>query len=379
MSSSYTGVPATSTATLELPTGGDIKTVQSMRVPLERLLDNDAALTAAVNTVYNTLALVGSMRLRRHSQSGVTITDTAESMGATQRNRGVPVVACKTGQAFQVSEWDRLVEIGAPGSITSLVTDAANDDTRILIIGTGGASCAYSDDDGASWTNGGVITGTPKRLVWNDSDNLFMCTTLASNAVSTSPNGALWTINGGAACSPTGGLAMLSSGDTFGVSSAVAGVIRRTTNGALTFTSPITIPNSGSFDDFGTVASDAGNTFYHAARLSSGASIQISNFTNGDAIPGAMTVIASIAPPTGHTFSSEPRIMQCQNTSLLALVAPVSGSKTALYASLDGVTWVGPLVIAPAVGVDAFALAGGKLQSTFNDELFASDGLGGIL
>jgi hypothetical protein len=42
MPSNYVGDPATATATLSLMTGGDQPTAQLFRVPLERLLDNDA-------------------------------------------------------------------------------------------------------------------------------------------------------------------------------------------------------------------------------------------------------------------------------------------------------------------------------------------------
>jgi hypothetical protein len=46
MASNYTGNAANATNTLELMTGGDRPTAQVFRVPLERLLDNDAAQTA---------------------------------------------------------------------------------------------------------------------------------------------------------------------------------------------------------------------------------------------------------------------------------------------------------------------------------------------
>lgn len=46
MASNYSGNAANATNTLSLMTGGDRPTAQSVRVPLERLLDNDAAQTA---------------------------------------------------------------------------------------------------------------------------------------------------------------------------------------------------------------------------------------------------------------------------------------------------------------------------------------------
>ena len=48
MPSNYSGNPANATDTLSLPVGSDIRTVQNVRVPLERLLDNDAAQTASL-------------------------------------------------------------------------------------------------------------------------------------------------------------------------------------------------------------------------------------------------------------------------------------------------------------------------------------------
>lgn len=66
----------------------------------------------------------------------------------------------------------------------------------------------------------------------------------------------------------------------------------------------------------------------------------------------------------------------CPNTGLLVVVCSTAGGQTVAYASLDGTDWVGPSCIFPAIGVDGFAIAGGRLLATFDDMVFASDGIG---
>jgi hypothetical protein len=120
----------------------------------------------------------------------------------------------------------------------------------------------------------------------------------------------------------------------------------------------------------GTLIGNQGATIYHAARTSGGVSVQVSSSING----GTWITTATIANP-GSTFASAPRIMMCQNTGLLVLAAPLTSGLCALYASFDGADWVGPQLVSDP-GVNAFALAGGRLLATFGAALFASDGIG---
>lgn len=386
MSSSYVGNPAKATETLTLLTGGDRPTAQLFRVPLERLLDNDALRrqVAASDALQRLEDQV--LTLRAVWRYSLTVTDTAESVGAsasrdpTGTNPDSPVLICKTAQAFKLGDADLITSQGVPASITSLVTDAVHglaDLSRLLIIGTGGNRCSYSDDAGASWSAGGDIGATPKRLIWNGS--VFMCTQ-GTDSVSRSSDGTSWTANGSASVILAGGLAAFANGNTVALG-LLTGTVRFTSNDGATFASVANIPNAGSLDGFGCVAGNSGDTVYHVGSIDSGAQLQISSTSNTAGTGWA--VIANIDAPPGDAFAAEPRLLMCRMTGVLVIVAPLAGAgagsaRSALYASVDGENWTRRRSVQtdPDPGVDGFALAGGKLIMTINEHLFASSGAG---
>jgi hypothetical protein len=317
------------------------------------------------------LLQVAALQLRQVSQIGVTVTDVTETIAAVQRNRGTPLVVCKTAQAFGLGDWSRIVAMGVPASIATSAHAAATDGSRILLVGVGGNRSTFSDDDGVTWTAGGNVAGTALSVVWNAADGFFLTTSDSSSRVRRSTNGVAWADSTGFA-DPRAGLAVLANGDVYAIGGS-AGAFSKSTDSIAFADTASGVPGFGvDLDDQGYIAGNAGTVFYCASRHSSGANIQIHSSSDGV----TLTPLATLFPQGSASFASQPRLLMCQNTGLLVLVAPTSGNQCALYASTDGADWVGPSVLFPDPGILAFALAGGKLISTINDMLFASDGVG---
>lgn len=344
-----------------------------------------------VNFVVNPIAdasrrafLLAACRLRRVALEGTVPSDVSEGIAAIQRDIGTPLVLIKADNSYSTGDWDRFKLDGAVASLTSLVTDAAVDDTGFIVaIGTGGNLAAYSTDDGVTWTASAAsmgVAGAGARIVWADGGDNFWVGRPGSATIKVGTQGGIaagaWTTAGGA---------------FFGVITGVAGLAIRSTNHLPIFldtvlppqfftvshgASPLasTIPNAASATDSGSLCGNDGPFVYHVARLNSGATLQVSSSPGGDA--DIWTALASIPQVGGSSFNSRPRIMMCQTTGLLVIVAPTSSNQDALYASIDGADWVGPLLVFPGPGVDAYSLAGGRLVATRDDMLFASDGVG---
>jgi len=66
--------------------------------------------------------------------------------------------------------------------------------------------------------------------------------------------------------------------------------------------------------------------------------------------------------------------MICQSTGLQIIAVPLNPAATALYASLDFSTWVGPAIV-KYTDVTAFAVAAGKLFMTSATAVYASDSI----
>lgn len=302
---------------------------------------------------------------------GTAITDTAESIGAVQRQSSVPIVAVKTGQSLGLGEAaDRFVVLGTPASITSLVTDAATNGTRIIAVGTGGNRSTFTDDDGVNWSAGGDLAAAGRRIVYNSTYDSWIATTTAPAIRYSVDDGVTWT-SAGAAVSQDVGLATVSNGDTFTLNSVNA--IRKSSDGGATWSTVVgAVPNSGSLDDSGCVIGNGGSVFYHCGRFSSGARLQIASSADG----ATWTLLATLLPQTAATFFSRPRIMMCRNTGLMVVAATTTADHMALYASLDGINWTGPKLLYPDPGIAALAVAGGRLFYTHDNMLFASPGVG---
>lgn len=302
---------------------------------------------------------------------GTAITDTAERMAAVQRNAGTPIVAVKTAQAFGFGGSDRFGVQGVPASITSNVSDAATDGTRIVVVGSGGNHNTFSDDDGATWTAGGALGAAGGKVIWSSGLSLFLACT--SSSVRRSTNAVAWSNSAGTAVQVGSGIAALSSGAIFGASS--GGVVTKSTDGITFANTGGSVPGAGTLDNPGCYAGNNGTVFYHAGQHSSGANIVISSSADGI----TFTTLATLTPQGSASFDHttfQVRLLLCPNTGLMVLVAPTTGNQIALFASADaGATWVGPRVLFPAISPLAFALAGGRLFMTLDDMLLASTGV----
>ena len=321
---------------------------------------------------------LAALRLHEVRLEGTAITDTAESMAAVSVGEGYPVLACKTAQALGVTDCGRFVAQGVPASITSLVNGAAFDPVtqRILIIGTGGNRCTYSDNSGVAWSAGADIGLTPDTVVWNATKGRFIA--CASNTAKRSTTGAAAWSSGTISNSTSGGLAVLSNGDTVACGDGAAVAFSVSSDGGATWADASgTISNAGDAPDAGWVVGNEGGFIYHIARLTAGAnSFQISRSADGSTWG---TVKTYAMPHTGAT-ANRPKILMCQNTGLLVAVMPVDTAigaiaVTMIAASLDGSEWTDPLYVENAP-INAFGVAGGRLLFTRDEMLFASPGIG---
>jgi hypothetical protein len=374
MPSNYTGI-ASYHGTISMPDDGDPKKITPIRAVLERLLDNDVAGNGNLVAITSRTAIREAIYTRRLAQDGLTVVDTDLSMAAVQRVAGAPVVACKTGRAFGIGDTSRLTQRGVVASISSLVTDAASSSSRILVIGTGGNRCSYSDDDGANWSAGGDLGATPTRLVWNSVKSKFIAT--VGTGIKYGTNGTSWSSGTTPSTEAAAGLAVATNGNTFGINSLFS--FRKSTDGGATWTTVVGAPPSvGTLDDSGSLAGMPGFSTFHAGRHSSGASLIVSKNADGTGT-GVWTTVATFTPPSGTTFNARPRIMLCPHYGLVVVVAPLSDGSAAIYGAfpetLDGDAWHG-IIVPDNPGVNAFAVAGGRLFYTANAEFFGGDGFG---
>lgn len=398
MASTYTGTAANATATLSLMTGGDRPTAQSIRVPLERLLDNDAALTATAADLSDTAFarfMRSALQLREIRLEGTSITDTTENMGAITVGNG-SVIAIKTDVSWWVGDWSRPEAVGPVNGIDTGVRDVARSTVsgRLVAIGldstvgAGGGAASYSDDDGGSWIDGSDGTGLhPHRIMYSPSGDRFVISLADDDNVwltdDGTTTGGAFPATGLATGEATNGLAIITETlpgpitiETIVILGSLTGAVgrpafRKTQDGGTTWSAASQL-NAGVYTGIGCLCGNNGTTIYHLGILTGGASLRVSSSTTGT----VWTTAATLHAPTGTTFSgTAPRIMQCADTGLLVIVAPLASGLLAIYGSLDGTTWVGPQLLGASFNLNAFALAGGKLFATRNDQLFASDGV----
>ncbi len=378
MSSTYTANPDGATNTYTMLDDGDEPAAELWRNPEERLADGVAY--ARLRTL-----TAATLRLRRVATEGFSITDTAESMAAVQSAATTQLLAIKTAQALAVSAIDSILQQGVPSDITSLVTDAATDGTNIIVIGTGGNRSSLSVDDGATWaagSSGTASAGTSSRIIWSEANGLFYGapSTLGGGFESikrtvdgTGYSAANTTIAVGATFAGLAALANAKIIACYDQSGDPSFQVSAGGSGAFTATGG-TVANSTLTDEGGCLVGNGGTLVYHAARLSSGSLLQVSSSLDG----ATWTTLATINAPTTLGFASRPRIFMCQNTGLLVIVAPLTSTADAVYSSTDGVDWIGPAYVYPGPGIDAYALAGGRLLCTRDGMLFATDGIGGF-
>lgn len=327
---------------------------------------------------------INALRLRELRTEGTpTTADTAESMAAVSgRFSNLALMAIKADQAILVSDCDRIETGGAMASITDNVVGAARNgagNSRVIVVGDDGGSAraAFTTNEGGSWSATGatglLLPPVPGGIVWNGTRFILLT---AADAIH-STDGAAWTLStGGQRPSnvfPNGanGLAALASGKVIALGAVVAAAdvkfAKSDDNGTTWQITSGTVPTPTSYAEPGSIAGNGGTKVYHCGRL--GGVPVVSSSTDGNT--WSVIYTSTLNAP------SAPRILMCQDTGLLVVVAPDSGAgRTGMIASADGgTTWSDPLFVASAP-VESFAIAGGRLFHTRDEGLFASDGVG---
>jgi hypothetical protein len=324
---------------------------------------------------------VDMLRLTRVDLEGTAITDVGDVMAAVSLGEGYPVLACKTAQAFGISDCERFTVEGVPASITSFVGVAAFDPAtgRVLVGGTGGNRCSYSDDGGTNWSAGGDITFTPLSLVWNSTHSVFMAAR-ANATMKYGANGTSWT-SGTVSNTPNGALAVFANGNTLANGNGAAIGFSLSTDGGATWADTSGVPATAmgsAFSGVGWIAGNEGEKVYHVGKNAAGDKFQVSSTLDGT------TWVSEKVFTLPHGVAADPKILMCQNTGLIVALMPFVvgvGSQPVcmVSASVDGSSWTDPMYVRlknSAIDVDAFALAGGRLLFTIDDMLFASAGIG---
>jgi hypothetical protein len=315
-----------------------------------------------------------ALSLRQIIRAGVAITDSAVSMAAVQTRQSVPIVAMKIGNAMLCDDADRFIAGGALASITSLVTAAASAPTpRISVLGTGGTFGCTSINNGGGWSAFGAgLPSAQDCIIYTPANNVFLASATGATIVYRSSTGAsVW----GSATLPGGALvqSLANVSGTIVALVTLAGVTKFciSNDGGLTFAAAASAPPSAPFVGIaGTIVGNGGSLCFHVANINS-VQMQVSSSPDGL----VWTALATITASAGGSFSARPRILMCQNTGLLVIVASHSDGMSMLYASDDlGQTWTAPkaVTIAPA----GFAVAGGRLFATDGIMLLASTGIG---
>jgi hypothetical protein len=393
MASNYTGNPATAATTLSLMTGSDPKTAQSVRVPLERLLDNDAAASALSQ---DTATRLGALVFRELSNLA-TISDTGLFLAVAQSDPTAPaaptvVIKDGTDDVFQLTGSDPIMNTTSAGALgmTDFREAAASADARIAVIGIGGTRALYSDDAGTTWqATGGALASAVQFLAWAPPNSLSLgggdrwyAAGTGNSHIYVSPDADAWTAVD-SDFSGVLGLAVLGVTESFGGSGAgyvvalgASGIQPRfslNTFGTSTdFGGFQTPPNAATAEEPGSIAGaplSRNAQVYHVMRCNAGARLRTAFADDGFTWQSGATIEA----PDGFSFSAQPRLLMCPTTGLAVIVAPVGGSLVAVYASQDFVSWSGPAILTAVT--QAFAVAGGRVFYTRSSRIFATSGV----
>jgi hypothetical protein len=372
--------------------------LDAIRADLLHLLALDPLQTAA-----RELSDLRDAALRFHvlDMQGDTVDDGSDFMAAAQL-LGKPyelitLVKAGTNDVFAVAP-DEPRSFPAGGdvpSITASVQEAANNGTRLVVIGTGGNLNAYSDNQGGSWTAGAAgVGGAVQYLVWSPANALagggskFFSGGSGTGSVYKTPTpSTVWT-SIGSAFPDVKGLAVLggaTANNGYVVALGASGgkprfsVLTDGGNGA-DFTGTQQPPNAALADEAGSIAGAAsvsgiGDYVYHVMRTDSGARLRLARTSDGTTWSAGPT--PTIEKPSGVTFTGQPRLLIDQNMGLMVIAVPVdaAGGTIALYVSRDFETWVGPAIV-NAGGVSALAVAGGRVMYTQAAFFMISAGLG---
>jgi hypothetical protein len=382
MSSNHTGDATTFYPTILMPEDGDPKTITPIRSVMNQLLDNDAYLKGADTS----RRAWRSVQLRTLTRAGTTIDDTTESLAAIQLGKLTLVLKANSGGILKATDGvDRYALAGALTSVTSLVRDVATYGGALIAIGSGGNGNCSSGDDGATWSAGGggavaiVAAAARARIVADPDSSRFIVAGPGNTNAYNSIDGTTWTARAMGVATGSAGLSQTPF-QTVALSEG-ANTLRHSTDGGTTWAAMTGFPaNSGTFDESGCIIGDYGNSLvWHAARKSTGASLQISSATLVGAASTWTTRATITATSLGLSdFSARPRVFCCPDTGLLVVVGQANGGSVAYaVASIDnGVTWGRAALLLPGgdYPIDTFAVAGGRLFATTDAQVFASDG-----
>lgn len=336
------------------------------------------------------------LQLRTLQKVGDTNDDAQNFIAALSQGYLTVVLTANTNGVLQVGngsdKYDLLgaftsIEIGAAADADGLCV--ATDGTRILALGQKGGSTDVvsdsSDDGGVTWTTRGVFSTTGPLsgcwLLWDETHSVFIG--IASSQIKTSADGVTWSADLSSGTDPQGGrLACLTSGLLLGIAS-IGNIppcsFRKSSNAAVTWADTGgTVANSTQMTTLSDKGSVCGSfsTFYHVGRVTAG--LQVSSSPDGD----TWTTLSTITPASVNLTDFEtlrPYILQCPDTGLLVVTTLANNnSLAAIFASFDGVDWLGPAIMSASGSQfqpDEIAVANGRIFAKSGFQIFATDGL----
>ncbi len=320
--------------------------------------------------------------------TGIQTDDTNGLMAVASQGKTLPVVVgvVNTNGTPLLQDGGVPFEAGAVASITAAVFGAAYNPggPRLVLVGSGGNRCCYSDDAGTTWNAGANLGGTGRACIWNPTWLRFMAL-YADHARWSVDAAGSWTDQTvtGAGSSTTYGLAMLSNGDVVTPTSTAGPTLAISQNGGTSWAATSGAPTFAGGVGAISVAGEGFGTIYcaRAATVSGGSTgVVVASSTDGN----TWTTVASINyfAEFGQNVANA-LIKQCPDTGILFLGVSLTNCM-AFSASLDGgQTWSPPARFGSAATVGSssatcWSAAGGRLIALDQQgNLLASDGFGG--
>lgn len=315
----------------------------------------------------------------------------AAAVGPSANAEGLDTVIVKGENAYSLDDSDVSVALGTLPVGFGVMRDVAYDGTsRFLAVGVGGTRNASSTDGGVTWAAGGTLAPC-YAIVRDATHGKFLAIASSGNAVSNSTNGTAWTSVSTSLTSAQGGIAVLSSGRVVvcGVDGASFPRMSLSNDGGATWADASGHPDDsgapGAFLTEGYICGNGGSEIWHVGTRgspSSGLKVSVSTDGNTWTTRAEFTTADDNLPPAAvqPSGTDQPRILCCQNTGMLVIVAPAStagpAGRTFAIASFDGgFTWTEPAYFA-GVGITQYAVASGKLYHNRGALVLQSDGVG---
>lgn len=385
MASNHTGSPNAFYSVVSMIDGSDVMSATQLRTIYERIHDNTVHVKARIDSAAARQATV----MAQHP--GTVFADTGNGLAVVgydhEENHPGPVVAIKVGEAFAIFDQAVTAVGGAVPNLTSIVAAAVNAAGRMVVVGATSPFCAFRAPAG-SWTGGGAeIGGTPDDVVYSPAANKFFACRSGSTSVFNSSDATAWT---GVVAQAGGGIlsigvigAGVGSGVIIELGTATAPTVRVSNdNGATWGFTGVGIPNRVTADESGSLAGCPAVTrnglneyVYHVSRNDSGARLRTARTADGITWESGPTIEA----PSGHTFTSRPRLLICKQTGLMVIAAPAQRTAetmnvTAVYTSLDWVKWtLGDLQ--GTRQITSYGIANGRLYQSNTSALLMSAGI----